>query len=157
MKAIEQYLKRVGGYLPKGEKEDVLQELSENIRSEISTRETELGRGLSEAEVKLVLQRLGDPLRVAAGYRREERTLAFGRRLVGPVLFPVYARVLKINLSLTLLACIVVSVALRGPASVLHSIPATLAQLALQFVIVTVIFMAAEIAQARNQAIRWEG
>jgi plasmid stabilization system protein ParE len=147
MKAIERYLQTVRSYLPKEPKEDIIRELSENILSELAAQENQLGRPLLEAEVRAALERLGDPLRVAAGYRQEERTVAFGRRLIGPALFPVYARVLWANLSLTLLACILVAAILHGHGDILHSLPAMLTHLGVQFLIVTIIFIVAEVAR----------
>ncbi len=49
MELIELYLKAVGSYLPVAQRDDIIKELSENIRSEVEDRETELSRPLTEA------------------------------------------------------------------------------------------------------------
>jgi tRNA U54 and U55 pseudouridine synthase Pus10 len=79
MELVDRYLKTVGSYLPKEQKEDILRELSENIRSEIEDKEAELGRPLIEVEQEAIVKRQGNPLLVAGRYRQEERSVAFGR------------------------------------------------------------------------------
>ena len=49
MELVDRYLKTVGTLLPKEQKDDILRELSENIRSEMEDKEMELGRPLTEA------------------------------------------------------------------------------------------------------------
>src|ERR1700730_15694437 len=102
MQLVEQYLKAVGSYLPKEQKDDILSELSENIRSEMEDKEAALGRPFSELELENFLKQHGHPLLVAGRYRQDQRTLAFGRQWIGPALFPFYLRVLSINLGIAL-------------------------------------------------------
>jgi hypothetical protein len=89
MELLERYLQAVKFWLPKEQKQDILAELSEDLRSQIEDRETELGRKLNEAEIEAVLRERGRPLLVANRYQPQQH-------LIGPVLFPVYRFVLRI-------------------------------------------------------------
>lgn len=89
MDLLDRYLHAVRFWLPKQQQDDILSELSEDIRSEIQDREAPLGRSLTEAELSELLKRRGNPMGVAAGYLPQ-------RYLIGPALFPVYLLVLKI-------------------------------------------------------------
>lgn len=112
MELVDRYLKSVGSYLPKEQKDDILRELSENIRSEIEDQETLLGRPLTEAEQEALVKRHGNPLLVAGRYRQEQRSVAFGRQWIGPELFPFYVKVLSFNLGLASLVIITIFTAL---------------------------------------------
>jgi len=101
MELVDRYLKTVGSYLPKEQKDDILRELSENIRSEIEDMEAQLGRPLRETEQEAIVKRHGNPLLVAGRYRQDQNSVAFGRQWIGPELFPFYVKVLSFNLGLT--------------------------------------------------------
>jgi hypothetical protein len=49
---LEHYLQAVKPLLPRKAQDDILRELSENIRCQMEEKETELGRPLTEAEKK---------------------------------------------------------------------------------------------------------
>lgn len=89
MDLLNRYLQAVEFWLPKAQRLDISAELSEDIRSQIEERETELGRKLNEPEVEAIFKRLGHPLLMANRYAPQ-------RHLIGPVLFPIYVLVLKI-------------------------------------------------------------
>jgi hypothetical protein len=89
MQLLERYLQAVKFWLPKDQKEDIIAELSEDIRSQIDEKEAELGRKLNEPELESILKRRGRPILVANRYLPQEH-------LIGPVLFPIYRLVLKI-------------------------------------------------------------
>lgn len=112
MELVDRYLKSVGSYLPKEQKDDILRELSENIHSEIEDQERELGRPLTEAEQEALVKRHGNPLLVANRYRQEQRSVAFGRQWIGPELFPFYIKVLSFNLGLASLVIVTIFAAL---------------------------------------------
>src|SRR5882757_8007204 len=103
MQPLDRYLSNLAKLLPADQREDILRELSEDIRSEFEDKESELGRPLTEPEQLEILKRRGNPLQVAAGYTPNQGTLSFGPQLIGPVLFPFYVRVLTFNLGLTFL------------------------------------------------------
>jgi hypothetical protein len=60
MDLINRYLQAVKFWLPKNQKQDIIAELAEDLRSQIEDREAELGRQLNESEVaELLKQRPG--------------------------------------------------------------------------------------------------
>ncbi len=147
MELLDRYLKTVGSYLPKSQRADIIRELSENIRSQMEDRETELGQPLNETEQEAILKQVGNPLVVAGRFQKDQRTVAFGRQLIGPALFPLYAKVLCVNLAITLVICITTVVVLADlgkSVTPFGTVPAVLLQLLLQFSIITVIFTVAE-------------
>ena len=101
MELVDRYLKAIRSYLPYVQRDDIIRELSENLRSQIEDKEEELGRPLNDAEIEALLKAHGHPLIVAGRYRQDERSFAFGRQLIGPVLFPFYMKVLAFNLGIT--------------------------------------------------------
>jgi hypothetical protein len=86
---LERYLQAVEFWLPRKQNKDIVAELSEDIRSEIEDKEAELERPLVQAELEAILTRWGHPMQVAERYLPQ-------RSLIGPVLLPAYALVLKI-------------------------------------------------------------
>ena len=101
MELLDQYLKTIKPFLPKGQQDDIIRELSENLLSQMEDREAELGRPLTQAEQEAILQQHGNPMVVAGRYQQQKRSVAFGRQLIGPLLFPLYLRILCLNLGLT--------------------------------------------------------
>jgi len=89
MDLIDRYLQAVKFWLPKNQKQDIIAELSEDIRSQVEDREAELGRELNESELAAMLKQRGRPVLVANRFLPQES-------LIGPVLFPIYVFVLKI-------------------------------------------------------------
>jgi hypothetical protein len=144
---LDQYLKSVRSCLPEAQRDDIVQELSENIHAQIEDKEAELGRPLADAEVEAILKQHGHPLVVASRYRQDQRSVAFGPQLIGPVVFPFYIRVLKFNLGISAVVMFIVSVALAfgGHAmTVGNLVPAIFFQVTIQFAIVTLIFAIAD-------------
>ena len=88
MELLDRYLQAVKFWLPKKQKQDIIAELSEDLRSQIEDREAELGRNLNESEIEALLKQRGRPVLVANRFLPQES-------LVGPVLFPIYLLVLK--------------------------------------------------------------
>ena len=143
MELIDRYIKTLKSGLPEAQKEDIARELSENIYSEIEDKEAELGRSLSSAEVEAVLKQHGNPLVVASRYRQDQRSLAFGRQLIGPTLFPYYLKVLAFNLGLTATVILIILTALMagGKPVDFHEGASTLFwNLLIQFSVITMIF-----------------
>ncbi len=89
MQLLDRYLNAVRFWLPAAQKDDIVAELSEDLRSAIADREAALDRPLTEDDLVRVLKRLGHPIVVAGGYMPQ-------RTLIGPALFPVYVFVLKV-------------------------------------------------------------
>jgi hypothetical protein len=95
MELIERYLQAVKFWLPEAQKEDIAAELSEELDAQIAEREVALGRPVDEAELEVILKKMGRPVVVANRY------LPAGY-LIGPALFPVYGFVLKVALAATM-------------------------------------------------------
>jgi hypothetical protein len=89
MELLDRYLRAVKFWLPKQQQDDIIAELSEDLRSQIEDRETQLGRKLNDNEMADLLRQRGRPMLVANGYLPPHS-------LIGPVLFPIYVLVLKI-------------------------------------------------------------
>ncbi len=158
MQLIEEYLKAVKSYLPAAQREDILKELEENIRSQMEDKESELDRPLTEAEQEAILKQHGHPVLVAGRYRQDTRTVAFGRQLVGPALFPFYARVLSVNLGITGVILVIIFTALfvaGQPVNLSEMFRVCLLQLFIQFAIITAIFSAAETHMTKYSD-RWD-
>jgi hypothetical protein len=102
MTLLDHYLRAVRIYLPKGPaRTDILNELEEHLRERFAEQEAELGRSLSEIDQEQVLAQFGDPLVVASRYGGRNFGLSFGRQLIGPELFPLYARILLAQFTCT--------------------------------------------------------
>jgi hypothetical protein len=93
MDLLDRYLQAVRAYLPKSQQDDIIKELSDNLRSQIEDQESGLGRPLSEGELAALLKKHGHPLFVASRYRQS-------RHLIGSTLFPFYWLVMKIILAI---------------------------------------------------------
>jgi hypothetical protein len=143
MEIVDRYLRSVKNCLPAAQADDIIKELSENISSQIEDKEGELNRPLTESEIEAILKQHGHPLLVASRYRQEQRSVSFGRQIIGPALFPFYIRVLKFNLGLTSIILLVIFAALFAGGQPVGTFPQVFVyQLLIQFVIVTLIFWA---------------
>jgi hypothetical protein len=103
MELLDSYLKTVRRSLPKAQQDDIIQELSEEVRSQIEEKEAELGRPLNEGEQVAILKQHGDPMVAADRYRKDHRSVAFGWQLIGSELFPSYLMHLGFNIGITVL------------------------------------------------------
>jgi hypothetical protein len=88
MELVDRYLHAVKFWLPRKQKDDIIAELSEDLRSQIEEKESELGRKLTDAEVEPILKRCGSPMAVAGRYLPQIS-------LIGPTLFPIYRVVMR--------------------------------------------------------------
>lgn len=147
MDLVDRYVNAVAKALPEEQREDIITELSEDIRSEMEDKQRELERPLTEEEQEALLRQRGNPLLLAARYRQDHRSVAFGGQIIGPVLFPFYIKVLSFNLGLTFLvvAIIFTALAVSGQRVGFHDIVSTcLLQLFIQLGLVTLIFALVE-------------
>src|SRR5215831_20633228 len=158
METVDRYLKAVAKALPEAQREDIIRELSEDIRSEMEDRQRELGRPLTEAEQQALLKHRGNPLLLAARYHQDNRRVAFGRELIGPVLYPFYIRVLSFNLGLTfvVIGTIFLALSLSGQHIGFNDIlSSSLLQLFIQLGVVTLIFSLIEKSLTKHPD-RWD-
>ena len=88
MALIDRYLQAVKFWLPLNQKDDIIAELSEDLRSQIEEKESELGHPLSDAEVEPILKRCGPPMAVAGRFLPQQS-------LIGPALFPIYRVIIR--------------------------------------------------------------
>ena len=101
MSLLERYLDALRGALPRAKAEDIVAELRDVLTMRIEDRVEELGRPLTDAETGTLLKEFGHPLMVAARYRPQQW-------LIGPDVFPFYAFVLRVVL--TIVICIQVAI-----------------------------------------------
>jgi hypothetical protein len=88
MELLDRYLVAVRTYLPEAQHEDLITELSENIRAQMEDKAQELGRPLTEGEQEDIIKQHGHPMFVAGRYLPQQY-------LIGPAVFPVYWFILK--------------------------------------------------------------
>jgi hypothetical protein len=157
MELLKSYLKTVGKGLPEAQREDILRELSEDIRAEMEEKSAELGRPLTKDEQQAVLKQRGNPLLLAARYRQDTRALVIGRELIGPALFPFYVKVLSFNLGLTFIIITIIFAALVASGqhvSFREIFSTALLQLFIQLGAVTLIFSLIQRSMNQNPD-RW--
>ncbi|KAK0341565.1 hypothetical protein LTR94_025851, partial [Friedmanniomyces endolithicus] len=98
MELVDRYLKAVAAQLPKEGRDDIVEELREDILARIEAAQDTAGRPLNEDEVEALLREVGHPLTVAARYT------AGPQALIGPELYPWWMFAVKV--ALTVLACV---------------------------------------------------
>ena len=87
MDLIDRYLVAVRRHLPRAQQDDIIQELSDSLRSEAEEREREAGRPIAAEEAAALLKKHGHPWLMATRYAPQQH-------LVGPALFPYYRQAL---------------------------------------------------------------
>jgi len=104
---LDRYLYAVRRYLPAYHQDDLVAELSANLRSQMDDKQAQLGRPLTEDEQFDVVRRHGHPIVVAARYQPQHS-------LIGPEVFPFYwftiKRVLPWVVGIWLLAAAVTTI-----------------------------------------------
>lgn len=105
MDLLDRYLQAVKFWLPNAQRQDIVAELSEDIRAQIEDKQAGLGRPVTQAEVEAILRQVGRPVLVANRYLPQ-------RYLIGPLWFPIYVFVLKIVAACYLVPQILVRVGL---------------------------------------------
>jgi hypothetical protein len=148
MDLIERYVKAVESYLPVKQPKDIVRELEENLRAQMEDEAERMGRPLTEEEQARILKQTGNPALVAGRYQTSELSVAFGRQLIGPGLFPLYARVLGIVLVVASVARILVGLWLEQP--VVDTLLETIATLVWPFAIVTAVFASIQSVLTKN-------
>jgi hypothetical protein len=153
MAILDHYLQAVGLHLPKDvDKNDVLAELADHLRSKMDERQAELGRALTEPEQQALLASHGDPLTVASGYGKVGPGITFGRiRLIGPRAFPVYIGALALILAINVVSFVVE--AFVAPSPPWPELPRRLLALVPIFAVVTVTFAGVEIFVERARRV----
>ena len=152
MDLIPRYLYAVKLWLPMEQQDDILAELTEDLRSQIDEREAELGRKLDGNEIAAILKKRGQPMLVASGYLPR-------RQLIGACWFPIYSFVLKLVLLwimppiFALIVTPVIYFTAPNPGSALLDMVGRLPVVALiTFAIITLVFACLERYQVQAQA-----
>ena len=91
MDLIDRYLAAVRRHLPRQQQDDIIQELSDSLRSDAEERAQEIGHALSDAEQAELVKKHGHPWLMASRY-------AVQQHLIGPALFPYYKQTLMLVL-----------------------------------------------------------
>jgi hypothetical protein len=102
MDLVDRYVYAVKRHLPAKQQDDIANELTEDILSQIKDKEEELGRALDESEQEAVLKQYGHPYLLAMRYRPQQY-------LIGPALFPFYFPALKIAMALAFAVQVIVA------------------------------------------------
>lgn len=137
MELIDSYLKAVRRYLPRAQRNDIVAELSVDLRSQIEDQQAELGRALTDVEQMAIFKKQGDPMSVAMRYRRKGRSLTVGWELIGPELFPAFLILLSCNVAIA----VVVIAAFLIIGHIPFTYQAFLVPLVMEVVIVTLVFI----------------
>ena len=102
MDLVDRYVYAVKRHLPAKQQDDIVNELTDDILSQIRDKEEELGRPLNETEQETVLKQYGHPYLLAMRYRPQQY-------LIGPALFPFYFPALKIAMGLAFAVQVIVA------------------------------------------------
>jgi hypothetical protein len=154
METIDKYLKSIKWWLPKAEREDILNELSENIVSQIEANEAELGRPLNQTEIETILKRHGHPMALAGRYYSERKDFVFSRWIIGPTFLPLYLKVLSfttvIGFSMLMLVTLGGLMSSSFDFTLMDGLRAFLIQMVAQLTIVTGVFLWIESYLTKN-------
>src|SRR5580692_1309832 len=139
MDILESYLRAVKRCLPRAQSDDIIKELSDDLRSQIDEQQAALGRPFNDQEMMAFFRQQGDPMTVARRYRQDHHSLSLGWELIGPELFPMYLMLLGFNLTLTIGAVVVVSLIIHVAITLQAFIIPVLAQIICLTVVFTVL------------------
>ena len=108
MTFLDDYIKTIRMFLPRGQRDDIARELREEIESQAVDKEAELGRPLTDEEAATIIGQYGHPFLTAARYRPQ-------RALIGPLVFPYYMFAIRVLLPLQIAGQMVLALATEGP------------------------------------------
>ena len=107
MDVIEKYFHRLRLFLPKDQRDDIIHELSGEVRAQAAEQEDRLGRPLTRAEQAALIAHFGHPMVLAARYWPQ-------RHVIGPVFYPYYWLVLRVALGLAIAAHVIAALVLMA-------------------------------------------
>jgi hypothetical protein len=96
MDLLDSYIRTLRIFLPRDQRDDIIREITEEIREQVADKEAELGRPLTADEQTAVIGQYGHPMLMAARYRPQQH-------LIGPLVFPYYWLVLRVVIGLVVL------------------------------------------------------
>lgn|SRR5579859_436773 len=108
MELLDRYLEAVKQQLPRKQQDDIIKELSANIRERIDVMESSRGRPLNDTELEALLKEYGNPVLLAASYQPR-------RDFISSV-FPFFWRTARLVLSITglIYLLVIASLAVSG-------------------------------------------
>src|SRR5262245_30565062 len=108
MELLDRYLEAVKQHLPRKQQDDIIQELSANIRERIDVMESSQGRPLNDTELEALLKEYGNPVLLAASYQP--------RHDFPCSVFPFFWRTARLVLSITglIYLLVIASLAVSG-------------------------------------------
>lgn len=139
MDILENYLRAVKRCLPRAQSEDIIKELSDELRSQMEDQQAALGRPFTDNEMMGFFKQHGDPMTVARRYRHDHHSLSLGWELIGPELFPMYLTLMAFNLTLTIASVVIVTFLMHMPITVSGFIVPVLAQIFCLTVVFTIL------------------
>ena len=156
MELIDRYLHAIRPWLALGSpRDEILRELSEDIRCEVDERRGERDE-IPERELVEILKARGHPMAVAARFGQ-------GDSLVGPRLFPIFRLVVTIGMGyglLPVLAAVSLFMAIRSNHPFVTGVEAVLSSLQIAFmvlgVIVTVFAILERYAKDSELSVEWD-
>ena len=95
MDMLDRYLAEVQRNLPRDHEPDIIDEIGDDLRSQMDEREAALARPLNDDEQAAILRAYGNPKVVAARYATQQY-------LIGPLLLPFYWYALRLVLPVIL-------------------------------------------------------
>lgn len=101
---LDRYIADVKSYLPRKNRADIVEELRANLSEKLADQSESIGGDNVEAAEVHLLSEFGHPLRVAAQYQGESRSL------IGPTLYPFYR--MSVLVSLIISTCIMLGLLL---------------------------------------------
>jgi hypothetical protein len=102
MDLVDRYVAAVKRHLPVKMQDDIANELTDDILSQIRDKEDGLGRALDVTEQEAVLKQYGHPYLLATRYRPQQY-------LIGPALFPFYFPAMKIAMGMAFAVQVIVA------------------------------------------------
>ena len=101
---LDRYIADVKSYLPAKNRADIVEELRANLAEKLADRNADVEGEVSEQSEIELLSEFGHPLRVAAEYQGEARSL------LGPTLYPFYR--MSVLISLVISTCVLLTIIL---------------------------------------------
>ena len=92
---LDRYMADVNSYLPLKNRKDIVEELRSNLSEKLADQAEEAGAELTEESQVQILSEFGHPLRIAAQYQGNSRSL------IGPTLYPFYRVSVLVSLTIS--------------------------------------------------------
>ena len=105
MDLVDRYVAAVRRHLPVNQQDDIVNELTDDILSQIKDKEEEFGHPLDVGEQEALLKQYGHPYVLAMRYWPQQY-------LIGPTLFPFYFPAMKIAMAMAFAVQVIVALSI---------------------------------------------